>query len=225
MRRVLVIDDEPQIRKLLRISLERKEYEVYESASGFEGLQDIQTVRPDIILLDLGLPDMDGSQALAELRSWSDIPVIVLSVRDLERDIVSLLDAGADDYLTKPFNVGELLARMNASLRRSRPSLREPVFSRGGLQIDFDSRSVTIDGRDARLTPTEYSIIAQVARAGGRIVTQSRLLKDIWGPLAEEERGSLRVHIASIRKKIERDSSRPEYLITEPGIGYRIRSD
>jgi two-component system KDP operon response regulator KdpE len=224
MKRVLVIDDEPQIRRLLSISLGKKGYDVSEAASGFEGIQSIQTVRPDLILLDLNLPDIEGSKVLAEIRSWSSLPVIVLSVRDRGSDIVSLLDAGADDYLTKPFNVEELLARMNVALRRSRPDIRETAFSSGGLVVDFEEREVRVDGREIRLTPTEYAILAYLARNGGRIVTRSQLLRELWGPLAEAEAGTLRVHVSSLRKKIEKDSSMPEYLVTEPGIGYRLCS-
>jgi two-component system, OmpR family, KDP operon response regulator KdpE len=222
MKRVLVIDDEPQIRRLLKISLEKKEYEVHEASTAFEGIQAIQATRPDIILLDLGLPDMDGSKALAEIRTWSTIPVIILSVRDAEADIVSILNAGADDYLTKPFSVDELLARMNVSLRRSRPDMREAAYECGNLKIDFESRKVFTNGQEIKLTPTEYSLLAYLARKDGRIVTQTQLLQELWGPLANAEVGSLRVHIFALRKKIERDSSQPEHLITEPGIGYRL---
>jgi two-component system, OmpR family, KDP operon response regulator KdpE len=222
VKRVLVIDDEPQIRRLLKISLEKKGYDVSEAATGYEGIQSIQTVRPDLILLDLNLPDIEGSKVLAEIRSWSTLPIIVLSVRDRGSDIVSLLDAGADDYLTKPFSVEELLARMNVALRRSRPDIRETAFSSGELVVDFEEREVRVEGREVRLTPTEYAILAYLARNGGRIVTRTQLLRELWGPLADAEAGALRVHVSSLRKKIERDSSRPEYLVTEPGIGYRL---
>jgi two-component system KDP operon response regulator KdpE len=223
MRRVLVIDDEPQIRRLLEITLGRKGYVVFLASTGYEGLQAVQSCRPDIILLDLGLPDKDGASVLAELRAWSAIPVIVLSVRNLERDIVGLLDAGADDYLTKPFNVEELFARMNAAQRRARPDLRESKYVAGDLVVDFDERSVSVSGLEVKLTPTEYAIVAELARAAGRIVTHAQLLRELWGPLADEERGSLRVHVSSLRKKLERDPSHPEHLATEPGIGYRLR--
>ncbi len=222
MKRVIVIDDEPQIRKLLRISLERKNFDVREAATGFEGLQAIQSVRPDIILLDLNLPDMEGSKVLADIRSWSSIPVLIISVRNLEGDIVSLLNAGADDYLTKPFNVEELVARMNAALRRTRPELLETVVNCGNLKVDFDARLVSVEDREVHLTPTEFAILSFLAKNQGKIVTQAQLLKELWGPLAAEEQGSLRVHISSLRKKIEKDTSRPECLKTEPGIGYRL---
>ena len=222
MKRVLVIDDEPQIRKLLRISLEKKDFFVHETATGFEGLQAIQSVRPDIILLDLNLPDMEGSKVLAELRTWSSIPVIIISVRSLEGDIVSLLDGGADDYLIKPFNVEELVARMNVALRRTRPELSEKVVRCGNLQVDLDAHRVTVEDQEVHLTPTEFSILSYLARNHGKIVTQTQLLKELWGPLADVEEGSLRVHISSLRKKIEKDTSRPRYLKTEIGIGYRL---
>jgi two-component system KDP operon response regulator KdpE len=222
MKRVLVIDDEPQIRRLLEIALGTKGFEVFLAATGVEGREAVQTVRPDIVLLDLGLPDRDGRLVLADLRTWSTIPVIVLSVRDRESDIVDLLDAGADDYLTKPFRVEELHARMNAALRRNRTDAREERYAAGDLVVDFENRKVTREGQEIKVTPTEYAIVSELARAGGRIVSQARLLKELWGPLAEEEKGSLRVHLSSLRKKIEKDSSRPAHLITEPGIGYRL---
>jgi two-component system, OmpR family, KDP operon response regulator KdpE len=222
LKRVLVIDDEPQIRKLLRISLEKKDFSVHETSTGFEGLQAIQSVRPDIILLDLNLPDMEGSRVLADLRAWSTIPVLIISVRSLEGDIVSLLDGGADDYIIKPFNVEELVARMNVALRRTRPELGEKVVECGGLRVDLDARRVTVEDQEVHLTPTEFSILAYLARNQGKIVTQSQLLRELWGPLGDMEQGSLRVHISSLRKKIEKDTSRPRYLRTEIGIGYRL---
>ncbi|MEI6385808.1 MAG: response regulator transcription factor [Spirochaetota bacterium] len=222
MKRVLVIDDEPQIRRLLAITLEAKGFQVFTAGSATEGLQAVQTVRPDIVLLDLGLPDRDGQSLLAELRTWSTIPVIVVSVRDLESDIVSLLDSGADDYVSKPFNSEELFARMNAALRRTRPDLREAKYEVAELVVDFGNRRVIKSGEEVKVTPTEYAIVAELARAGGRIVTHAQLLRELWGPLAEEERGSLRVHVSSLRKKIEDNPSCPAHLITEPGIGYRL---
>jgi two-component system KDP operon response regulator KdpE len=217
-----VIDDEPQIRKLLRISLEKKDFFVHETSTGFEGLQAVQSVRPDIILLDLNLPDMEGAKVLSELRTWSSIPVMIISVRNLEGDIVSLLDGGADDYLIKPFNVEELVARMNVALRRTRPELSEKVVRCGDLRVDLDAHRVTVENQEVHLTPTEFSILSYLAKNHGKIVTQTQLLKELWGPLADVEEGSLRVHISSLRKKIEKDTSRPKYLKTEIGIGYRL---
>lgn len=221
MRKALVIDDEAAIRKLLRISLEPRGFETVEASSAFEGVQVFGALRPDIVLLDLGLPDRDGAAVLAELRDRSDVPVIVVSVRDRESDIVALLDGGADDYVTKPFNVGELVARMNAALRR-RGNSPESAYVAGDLVVDFAEREARIGGEPLRLTPTEYAIVAALARAGGRIVTRASLLREIWGPIGDLEEGSLRVHLSSIRKKMEALSPRHRYVVTEPGIGYRL---
>jgi two-component system KDP operon response regulator KdpE len=222
MKRVLVIDDEIQIRRLLKISLGKKGFAVFEAATGFEGVQEVQSVRPDIILLDLNLPDSDGLTILTRLKEWSSIPIVILSVRNSEEDIVTLLNAGADDYVVKPFNTSELIARMNAALRRQRPVPDEPTFRTGQLFIDFENRRITVSGLETRLTPTEYGILSLLARNPGKIITQERILKELWGPLSDAEAGSLRVHIYSLRKKIEKDSSQPELVITEPGIGYRL---
>jgi two-component system, OmpR family, KDP operon response regulator KdpE len=223
MKRALVIDDEPQIRKLLRLSLSGKGYDVSEAASGFEGIQNARAIHPDIILLDLGLPDMDGAKVLEDLRSWSTVPVIILSVRNGEAGIVELLEAGADDYLTKPFSIDMLLARMNASVRRQRPDMREETCAIGPILVNFDERSVSVDGKEIKLTPTEYAILAFLARNAGKIVTHDHLIRELWGPLSDAS--SLRVHISSLRKKLEPDPSRPRFLTTEPGIGYRLRQE
>ncbi len=222
MKRVLVIDDEVHIRRLLEISLGKKEYDVYGAETGLEGVQMLQSARPDIILLDLNLPDKDGLSVLKEIREWSSIPIIILSVRNAQEDIVALLNAGADDYLVKPFNTEELVARMNVALRHQRPDSKESMFCTGNLLVDFEDRKVKIDGAEISVTPTEYSILSFLARNPGRIVTHGRLLKELWGPISDAESGSLRVHISSLRKKIEADPSRPELLITEPSIGYRL---
>lgn len=222
MKRVLVIDDELQIRRLLKISLEKKDYHVFEAASALEGLQEVQSVRPDIILLDLNLPDKDGLSVLREIREWSSIPIVILSVRNSEEDIVSLLNAGADDYLVKPFNTGELLARMNVALRHQLPDSKDTMFKTGELLIDFSNRIVKVGESEIKLTPTEYSLLSFLARNCGKIVTQDQILKELWGPLAQVESGNLRVHILSLRKKIENNYSHPELLVTEPGIGYRL---
>jgi len=222
MKRVLVIDDEIHIRRLLRISLGKKEYDVFEAENGFDGIQEVQRARPDIILLDLNLPDRDGLSVLREIRTWSSIPIVILSVRNSEEDIVTLLNSGADDYLVKPFNTEELIARMNVALRHQRPDLKETTFNTGDLTIDFENRTVSVKKKEINITPTEYSILSFLARNPGKIVTQDRLLKEIWGSISDAESGSLRVHISSLRKKIETDPSRPELLITEPSIGYRL---
>ncbi|HCE43926.1 MAG TPA: hypothetical protein DET40_10295 [Lentisphaeria bacterium] len=222
MKRVLVIDDEIHIRRLLRISLGKKEYDVFEAGNGFDGIQEVQKSRPDIILLDLNLPDRDGLSVLQEIRTWSTIPIVILSVRNSEEDIVTLLNSGADDYLVKPFNTEELIARMNVALRRQRPDMKETTFKTGELEIDFGNRKVRVADQEINVTPTEYSILSYLARNPGRIVTQERILKEIWGPISDAESGSLRVHVSSLRKKIESDPARPELLITEPSIGYRL---
>ncbi len=222
MKRVLVIDDEIHIRRLLRISLGKKEYDVFEAENGVDGIQEVQKARPDIILLDLNLPDRDGLSVLQEIRTWSSIPIVILSVRNTEEDIVTLLNSGADDYLVKPFNTEELIARMNVALRHQRPDLKETTFKTGDLTIDFENRTVSVREREINVTPTEYSILSFLARNPGRIVTQDSLLKEIWGPISDAESGSLRVHVSSLRKKIETDPTRPELLITEPSIGYRL---
>jgi len=221
MKRILIIDDEDQIRRFLRLSLEGKGFKILEAESGNEGLQALQSLRPDLLLLDLGLPDRDGASVLTELRLWSDIPVIILTARDGEDDVVALLEAGADDYVTKPFAVPELQARIKAALRRTSPPDDRP-FERNGLVVDFADRSVHVDGRTVRLTPTEYEILALLARAEGRVVTRAALLRKVWGPIGDEEEGALRVHVSSIRKKIERDKARPAFLTTVPGIGFRL---
>jgi two-component system, OmpR family, KDP operon response regulator KdpE len=222
MKRVLVIDDEVQMRRLLRLSLEGREFDVFDAASGFEGIQQVKGVKPDIILLDLNLPDRDGLDVLKELKEWSSIPVIILSVRNSEEDIVGLLNAGADDYLVKPFNTEELLARMNVALRRQWPEADAKSLKTGDIEINFDSRQVYLAGKEIKLTPTEYGILKYLALNAGKIVTQDRLLDELWGPESAVEAGSLRVHISSLRKKIENNPSLPELLITEPGIGYRL---
>jgi two-component system, OmpR family, KDP operon response regulator KdpE len=221
--RILVIDDELAIRRFLKISLEAEGYAFFEADSGQSGLVAAATQRPDLVILDLGLPDMDGSVVLNRLREWSSVPVIVLTVKDAENEKVALLDAGADDYLTKPFGVPELLARLRLALRHKQSSDSEPVLRTGDLQIDFTDRTVLVRGETVRLTATEYELLRILAQHAGKVVTQRQLLKDIWGPQAQEQSQYLRVYIAQLRKKLERNPSRPDLILTEPGIGYRLR--
>jgi len=221
MRRILVIDDEARIRRLLEIALSNLDWEVFSSATGGEGLESARGVKPDLILLDLNLPDLSGSEVLARLREWSSIPVIIISVRDAERDIVALLNAGADDYVVKPFYTNELVARIEAVHRRRMPG-REPLFSSGRLGLDAERREVRVAGEPVRLTPTEYALLDILVRYAGRIVTRERLLKEVWGAAWEAEEGSLRVHINALRRKIEADPSAPELIRTEAGVGYRL---
>jgi len=223
MTSVLVIDDEVQIRRLLRVTLEKLGYAVHEAATGGDGLQMVLGKKPDVVLLDLGLPDKDGASVLAELRSWSAIPVIVISVRNSEEDIVRLLDAGADDYIIKPFNTGELIARMKVAIRHHAPQEAQAVFSTGRLSVDLLDREVKVAGEPVKLTPTEYGLLRLFVQHAGRILTHRQLLREVWGPNMDEETNYLRVYITGLRKKIETNPQMPELIITEPGVGYRLR--
>jgi two-component system KDP operon response regulator KdpE len=221
MRRLLVIDDEAQIRRLLEIAFSARDWEVFEAPTAFEGLQAVQAAKPDVILLDVNLPDMSGLDALKRLREWNTVPVIVISVRNAESDIVSLLDAGADDYIVKPFYTNELIARVEAVHRRRMPEL-EPVFASGRLVFDAEHRRVEAGGEELHLTPTEYSVLEILVRYAGKIVTRERLQREVWGPAGENENGNLRVYMNALRKKIESDPSRPSLIVTESGVGYRL---
>jgi two-component system, OmpR family, KDP operon response regulator KdpE len=221
---VLVIDDEIQMRRLLRVTLEGNGYRVFEAANGNEGLVEAAQRRPDIIVLDLGLPDMDGMMVLQRLREWSEAPVMVLSVREGEEDKVDALDRGADDYMNKPFSTAEFLARLRAARRRSQPVVDSVVFHSGHLQVDLSSRLVTVKGKEIKLTPTEYSLLRLLVRNAGKVVTHRQILKEVWGPNYGEQTHYLRVYMAHLREKIEDDASRPELLLTEPGVGYRLHA-
>ena len=221
--RVLVVDDEPAIRRLLRTSLTALGCTVYEAVGGREALRAVTAHRPDVLVLDLGLPDMDGSEVLRRLRSWSSIPVIVLSVRDEEPTKVAALDAGADDYLTKPFGVEELMARIRVVLRRTVSSATEPVFKTGGLVVDLGRRLVAVDGREVSLTPTEYDLLVAFVRHAGKVLTHRQVLSQVWGVAYQTETQLLRVNISNLRRKIEPNPARPVHLVTEPGVGYRLR--
>jgi two-component system KDP operon response regulator KdpE len=221
--RVLVIDDERQIRRLLRVSLEAQGYEVHEAATGEDGLRSIQGLKPDVVLLDLGLPDLDGSELLARLRTWSTVPVLILSVRNSEEDIVGLLNAGADDYVIKPFNTGELVARLRVAIRHHAPEEAQSVFVSGRLSVDLLNREVRVGGELIKLTPTEYALLRLFVRHAGRILTHGQILREIWGPNAEAETNYLRVYVTALRKKIEAKPQIPELIVTEPGVGYRLK--
>jgi len=219
--KVLVIDDDEQIRRLLSLALTNIGWDVEEAADGESGLRAAVGGRPDVALLDINLPDMGGAAVLASIRTWSALPVIVVSVRDSEADISGFLNGGADDYIVKPFHTGELISRIRAVRRRSAPeSVR--AFRSGDFELDFERRRAVVGGQETRLTPTEFSVLALLVRHAGKIVTRSRVLKELWGPLGDMEEGSLRVHIASLRKKIEPAPSTPRIIVTEPGIGYRF---
>lgn len=220
--RVLVIDDELQIRKLLRVSLGAHGYDVREAATGGDGINEIVNFKPDIIVLDLGLPDFDGKSVVKTVREWSQVPIIILTARDQEQEKIEALDAGADDYLTKPFSVGELMARMRVSLRRSAHAENEPVIVCSELAVDVAQRRVTVGGREVKLTPTEYDIIKVLAQNAGKVMTHKQLLKAVWGTAFNEDTHYIRVYIGQLRRKIEEDPSRPRYIVTESGVGYRL---
>jgi two-component system KDP operon response regulator KdpE len=219
---VLVIDDEAQIRRFLRISLEANQYRVREAVTGQEGLEQTALQRPEVVILDLGLPDMDGIQVLKRLREWSHVPVIILSVRDADTDKIAALDAGADDYLTKPFSVGELLARLRVAQRHSQPVPEAAIFQAGSLKVDLVRRNVTINDEPIKLTATEYAFLRLLVQNAGKVLTHRQILREVWGPQYVEETHYLRVYAAQLRRKIENDPARPELLLTEPGVGYRF---
>lgn len=222
---LMIVDDEIQIRRLLRVAFEKEGYKVEEAVSVDDALSKVYMARPDAIVLDLGLPEKGGEEFLQRIReSGSKVPVLVLSVRDSEKDKILLLDSGADDYLSKPFGVGELLARIRVLLRHSSPEKTDVKVRIGSLELDFGTRKVTKDGKEVRLTPTEYSFLKLLATYPGKIVTQTQILKELWGPNQMAEAGYLRVYVNQIRKKIESDPTNPEILITEPGVGYFLRS-
>ena len=218
---VLVIDDEPQIRRLLRVTLEANGYEVHDAANGKDGIAQAAQCRPELILLDLGLPDLDGVEVLKRIREWSRVPVIILSVRDRENDKIAALDAGADDFVTKPFSSGELLARLRTTLRRSQPQAAEAIFRAGKIEVDVSARIVSKNGAEVKLTPTEYALLRLLVVHAGKVLTHRQLLMEVWGPNAVEQTQYLRVHIAHLREKLEDNAAQPKLIITEPAVGYR----
>src|SRR5262245_29579643 len=218
----LVIDDEPQIRRLLRVTLEANGYRVFDAANGNDGLAQAAQRRPDAILLDLGLPDLDGLTVLKRLREWSRIPVIILTVRDGEEDKINALDAGADDYVSKPFSTGELLARLRAALRHGQGAITDAVYRNGDVEVDLASRVVRKRGEEVKLTPTEYALLRLFVTHRGKVLTHRQLLTEVWGANSGEQTHYLRVHIAHLREKIEKDPSLPALIVTEPGVGYRL---
>ena len=224
-QRVLVVDDETSIRRYLRAALSAQGFAVYEAANGQEAVNAVLANHPDIIILDLGLPDFDGIEVTRQLREWSQTPIIILSVREAEHDKIAALDAGADDYLTKPFSTGELMARMRVALRRltSRPD--DPILQVDGLKMDVSRRLVTVEANPISLTPNEYEILRLLLQNAGKVITHRQLLRQVWGTAYESEMHILRVNISNLRRKIERDPSRPHYIMTEPGVGYRLRLD
>jgi two-component system, OmpR family, KDP operon response regulator KdpE len=227
MTSVLVIDDETSILRALRINLTAREYVVHTASDGTSGLRSASSDRPDVIILDLGLPDMDGAEVIRGIRGWSQVPIIVLSAREQEADKVAALDAGADDFVTKPFGMDELLARLRAAARRATSTTRdEPVVTTADFTVDLAAKRVRrTDGTDVRLTPTEWEILELLARHRGRLVTAKQLLREVWGQQYESETHYLRVYLAQLRRKLEPDSARPVHLLTEPGMGYRFAAE
>jgi two-component system, OmpR family, KDP operon response regulator KdpE len=224
---VLVVDDEPQVRRFLRASLPHQGYRLIEATTGEEALREASTRGPDAILLDLGLPDLDGVEVTRRLREWSTVPIVVLSARGQESDKIEALDAGADDYLTKPFGIGELLARLRVALRHSSRAgaSEEPVFEHGDLRVDLATQRVFSRGQEVRLTRTEYRLLAQLVKHAGKVLTHRQLLKDVWGPGSVNESHYLRVYMGQLRHKLEEDPARPRHLVTEIGVGYRLKVD
>jgi two-component system KDP operon response regulator KdpE len=225
---VLVIEDEPPIRRFLRPSLASQGYRVLEAASGEDGLLQAATRQPDLVVLDLGLPDLDGVEVIRRLREWATFPIVVLSARGAEADKVAALDAGADDYVAKPFAVGELLARVRVALRhaaRAGAGAGEAVFAAGPLRVDLARRRVWVGEAEARLTPLEYRLLAVLVRHAGKVVTHRQLLQEVWGPAQADQTHYLRVYMAALRRKLEADPARPRFLRTEPGVGYRLLAE
>jgi two-component system, OmpR family, KDP operon response regulator KdpE len=222
--RVLVVDDEPQIRRALGINLRSRGYDVDLAADGEQALTLAARKHPDVVVLDLGLPAMDGVEVIRGLRGWSHVPIVVLSVRDAEAEKVAALDAGADDYVTKPFGMDELVARLRAALRRTTPAEEEALVETPDFTIDLTSKKVRRDGDEVRLTPTEWHVVEVLVRNRGRLVSQTQLLQEVWGPQYHDETNYLRVFMAQVRRKLEPEPGRPRYFITEPGMGYRFEA-
>jgi two-component system KDP operon response regulator KdpE len=224
-QRVLVVDDERAIRRYLHVALSAQDITVLEASTGEEALRAVAVDRPDVVILDLGLPDMEGTEVARRIREWSEVPIIILSVREQEDEKIAALDSGADDYLTKPFGTGELMARIRAALRRSIRKDNEPVIVVDQLRIDLERRQVMVADHEILLTPTEYDILRLLAQSSGKVLTHRQLLQSVWGHTSEEDFHLLRVNISNLRHKIEPDPSRPIYIRTEAGVGYRLRSD
>jgi two-component system KDP operon response regulator KdpE len=225
---ILLIEDEPQMRRFLRITLQTQGYRLVEAETGNDGLIQAASRNPDVVLLDLGLPDMDGLAVTVRLREWTSTPIIVISAREQEQDKVRALDAGADDYLTKPFSAGELLARIRVALRhavRQRMGRPEPVFSLGNLRVDLAQRQVFVEDKEVHLTPIEYKLLLILIRHAGKVITHRQLLQEVWGPAHVNEVQYLRVYMTQLRHKLEADPARPRFLMNEPGIGYRLKYD
>jgi two-component system, OmpR family, KDP operon response regulator KdpE len=224
---ILVVEDEPEIRRFLRVTLGTYGYKLLEAANGKEAMAFLSSEKPNLIILDLGLPDIDGMDLARQLREWSDTPIIILSARDQEMDKITALDLGADDYLTKPFGVMELMARIRVALRHAEKSKSDnnPVFELGNVRVDMSKRSVTVGGVEVHLTPIEYKLLLTLINSAGKVVTRQQLLREVWGPGYAKEGHYLRVYMGQLRHKLEEHSAKPKYLMTEPGIGYRLRTE
>ena len=225
---ILVVEDEPPLQKFLRLTLSTQNYNVLEAMRGEDGLKLAATSRPDIVIIDLGLPDLDGVEVTRRIREWSAVPIIIISARGKEQDKVAALDAGADDYVTKPFGVGELLARLRVAFRHAtaaNPQTGEPVFQVGALRVDLARRQVTVNDKPVHLTPNEFRLLSVLIKNAGRVLTHRQLLRQVWGPESNEETHYLRVYMNQLRQKLELDPARPQYLLTESGVGYRLLSD
>jgi two-component system KDP operon response regulator KdpE len=223
--RILVVDDEEAIRRFLQVALSSQGYTVIEAASGQEALSGMANQKPDILILDLGLPDIDGVEVTRLLRQWTRIPIIILSVRGSERDKIAALDAGADDYVTKPFGVGELLARLRVALRRAGNTADQPIYEYKGLKVDLERRTVTVSSDQVPLTPTEYGLLRVLVVNAGKVLTHRQLLREVWGTEYANEFHMVHVNISNLRRKIEPDPTRPQFIVTEPGVGYRLRGE
>jgi two-component system KDP operon response regulator KdpE len=224
---ILIVEDEPQMRRFLRATLNAHGYRLLEASTAAEGLRFVTAHNPELVLLDLGLPDADGIELTRSLREWSSVPIVVISARGREDDKVQALDAGADDYLTKPFGVNELLARIRVALRHSLARAgggeEAQIFDTNGLRIDFARREVSVDGKEVHLTPIEYKLLSLLARHAGKVLTHTQMLREVWGPAYANQSHYVRVHMAELRKKVEIDPARPKRIVTEPGVGYRLR--
>jgi two-component system KDP operon response regulator KdpE len=223
---ILVVEDEPQIRRFLRVTLQAQGYRLFEAITGADGLVEAASRQPDVVMVDLGLPDMDGLEVIRRLREWTGVPIIVLSARGQEADKVAALDGGADDYVSKPFGVDELLARVRVAVRHKAGVAREDaVFASGDLRVDLGRRHVYVRDTEVKLTPTEYRLLTTLVRHAGRVLTHRQLLKEVWGPNQTGDAHYLRVFMTHLRRKIEQDPARPRHLLTEPGVGYRLADE
>ncbi|MAS37908.1 MAG: DNA-binding response regulator [Anaerolineaceae bacterium] len=222
---VLIVDDEHAIRRFLRTSLGAQGYDVHEVATGEDAIRQAVNLQPDLIILDLGLPDINGIEVTRRIREWTHTPIVILSVHDQDTDKIEALDAGADDYLTKPFSVGELMARLRVAMRHAHKGDEEPIFRTGNLSVDLAARIVTFEGEELQLTPTEYDLLRVLVQYAGRVLTHQQLLKEVRGVGYQTETHLLRVHMSNLRRKIEHDPTNPQYILTEPGVGYRLVVD